>query len=445
MNLRRPAGLCAAALLSALPGAVIAASPGSRAGVGRTDFGGADQALAVALQPDGRIVAAGSTFSGDGEEFALARYTADGDLDPGFGRGGMVTTGFRGQDAAQAVAVEPDGRIVAAGTAQGSGLGTGAGDFALARYDADGAPDPTFGTAGTVTTDVGGADAVDAIAVQPDGRIVAVGSTLGPGGGDFALARYDADGSLDPGFGSGGIVTTDLGGEDQALAAALMPDGRIVVAGSTFGEAGGDFALARYLPDGSLDPSFGSGGVVRTDLGGADDEAFAVGVFPDGGVLAAGDTLNPGVFPGASDLALARYNADGTLDTAFGTGGMLTVDLGASDRAIAVFPRRDGGALVAASTLTLTGGRVALVRLTAAGRPDPRLAGTGSVVADFLPAAQPLAAALQPDRRLVVAGAVFDSGAGDFALARYRRDGTLDTTFGSPAAVPLPVSRPAAT
>jgi uncharacterized delta-60 repeat protein len=441
MNLRRLAGSGGAVLLSLLPTAVMAASPAPRTGVVRTDFGGADQAPAVALQPDGRIVAAGSTFGGDGEDFALARYTANGDLDPSFGRGGMVTTDFRGQDAAQAVAVEPDGRIVAAGTTQGSGLGTGAGDFALARYDADGSLDPTFGTAGLVTTDAGGADAVDAIAVQPDGRIVAVGSTLGPSGGDLALARYEPDGSLDPSFGSGGIVTTDVGGEDQALAVALMPDGRIVVAGSSFGEAGGDFALARYNPDGSLDPAFGSGGVVRTDLGGGDDEAFAVGVFGDGGVLAAGSTLNPGVFPGGGDLALARYGPDGRLDTAFGTGGTLTMDLGGSDRALAVFTRRDGGALVAAATLTLTGGRVALVRLTADGGLDPRLAGTGSVVADFLPSSQPLAAALQPDRRLVVAGATFGPGAGDFALARYRRDGTLDTTFGSPAPPP-PVSPP---
>ncbi len=168
-----------------------------------------------------------------------AAVAAPGDLDPSFGSSGKVTTDFGGSDAASAVAIQTDGRIVAAGR-------SGSGDFALARYNVDGSLDPTFGSSGMVMTDFGGSDAASAVAIQPDGRIVTAGRS---GSGDFALARYNADGSLDPSFGSGGKVTTDFGGFDLALGVALQSDGKIVAAGQ--GGSSFDFALARYNADGS--------------------------------------------------------------------------------------------------------------------------------------------------------------------------------------------------
>lgn len=187
------------------------------------------QANAVAVQPDGRIVTVGQ--AGAGSLFALARFSAAGAADPSFDGDGKTTAGFT-VEAAFATVLRSDGRMVAVGGSHG--------DFALARYDSAG------GLEAAVTTDFGAADVARASVAQPDGRIIAAGSS----GAAFALARYHTDGSLDPTFGR---ITTDFAGnQDEGNAAALQADGKIVVAGSS----GGDFALARYLPNGSLDPSF---------------------------------------------------------------------------------------------------------------------------------------------------------------------------------------------
>src|SRR6266536_6144139 len=174
-----------------------------------------------------------------------------------------------------------------------------------AAVAAAGALDPTFGIGGEVTTDFGGSDSAQAVAIQSDGKILAAGLS---GAGDFALARYNADGSLDPSFGSGGKVTTDFGGFDLALGVALQSDGKIVAAGQ--GGSSFDFALARYNADGSLDTSFGSGGKVTTDFG-VFDAATAVAIQRDGKIVATGSTFSSGF----QQFALARYNADGSLDT----------------------------------------------------------------------------------------------------------------------------------
>jgi uncharacterized delta-60 repeat protein len=206
-----------------------------------TDFGGFDIASDVAVQPDGRIVVVGETFSAL-NFWAIARYLPDGTLDAGFGTGGKTTTGFDATSGSSATTVllQSDGKIVAAGFARGIGATTIG--FSLARYETSGALDPTFGAGGTVFTPYGGI-AADA-AIQADGKIVAVGSS----GPHFALVRYDADGSLDPTFGVGGEVITDFGGADSANAVALQGDGRLVAAGSMEAVVGSpaDFAVARY-------------------------------------------------------------------------------------------------------------------------------------------------------------------------------------------------------
>src|SRR6185312_12779398 len=176
---------------------------------------------------------------------------AAGDLDGAFGTGGTVTTDFAGNgDEARAVAVQPDGKIVAAGGALGATV-----DFALVRYRPDGTLDATFGTGGKVTTDFGSAEQAFAVAVQPDGKIVVAGG----GATGFELARYNADGSLDGTFGAGGKVTTRFGlglPFTRAHAIVLQPDGKIVVAGTATSATAPDFGLARYNPNGSLDASF---------------------------------------------------------------------------------------------------------------------------------------------------------------------------------------------
>ena len=315
-----------------------------------TDFGGtgyfsADMGNAVVIQPDGRIIVAGSAGRGpdDGlSQFALARYRHNGRLDRTFGDGGLVMTDVAGKDDFIAsIALLPDGRIVAGGGTRVEDSVDGI-DFALARYLPDGALDRTFGGDGRVTTDfVGGHDVVSGIAVQPDGRVVAAGVTFRPGGADsFGIARYRADGSLDPTFGTGGRVAADLGGDRGAWAnaLALQPDGRIVVGGSI----AGDFGVARFGPDGSLDPSFGDGGVAVTafERGG---QVHALSVGDDGRIVAAGRADDPANM----NAALVRYRSDGTPDPTFGDGGRAVLaSLQAGEPAYGLLVQPDGRSVI---------------------------------------------------------------------------------------------------
>ena len=353
---------------------------------------------------------------------ALPAQAAPGALDPTFGTKGKVTTDFgSGFDGVNAVAVQVDGKIVAAGA-------TGAPDFALARYNTTGALDPTFGTGGKVTTDFGSVfDGVNAVAVQVDGKIVAAGTGKGPEDTDFALARYNTDGTLDTTFGSGGKVTTDFlpvsHDSDQAFALVVQPDGKIVAGGIGVGRlnpAGGpggwDFALARYDTHGTLDPTFGTLGKVTTDFSNNLDWAFALAQQADGKLVAAGfASVGSG-----QDGALARYNIDGTLDTTFGSGGKITTDLGTgSDIFRAVASQTDGRILAAGS---------GLARYNSNGTLDTTFGTGGKATTGFTG----FGMALQADGKIVTAGGVGGSGSNEnFALARYTTSGTLDSSFGT--------------
>src|SRR6266540_3094489 len=273
---------------------------------------------------------------------AAPAQASAGDLDPGFGRGGRVVTDFaRGAEEAFAVAVQADGKLVAAGRT-GEGGGSALGDWALARYRTDGTLDPSFGVGGKVASPFSGQ--IRALALTPDGQIVAAGFI----GSDFALARYNADGTHDAAFGTGGGVTTGFGDMfAEAHAVAIQADGKIVAAGHTGTVA---FALARYNPDGSLDPAFGTGGVVTTPFAGMFVEANGLVVRSDGRLVAAGGVLRNDL---TSAFVLAGYLPDGTLDLAFGTGGKLTTDFAGNDRARALAVQADGK-LVAVGTLNVT-------------------------------------------------------------------------------------------
>src|SRR6188768_2002106 len=196
---------------------------------------------------------------------------APGDLDVSFSGDGKQTTDYGGADAAAAVAMHADGKLVVAGTSDGN--------FALARYGADGALDPSFSGNGLVTTDLGGTDDGQGVVIQTDGKIVVAGGSEG----NFALARYTTDGGLDPSFSGDGRQTTDFGREDRATAVALQADGRIVVGGNS----GSDFALARYDANGGLDTSFSGDGKQTTDFGGT-DSSNDVAMAADGAIVVVG-------------------------------------------------------------------------------------------------------------------------------------------------------------
>ncbi|WP_327745230.1 calcium-binding protein [Streptomyces europaeiscabiei] len=298
-----------------------------------TDFeGGDDVAQGVAVQPDGKIVVVGRHQETDDEFagccwFTVARYNTDGSVDTSFGGGdGWVSPGLAGgaEDAA-GVAVRPDGRIVAGARAGGH--------FGLVRYLPDGSQDTSFGGGdGVVTTALSDAPDVGAtardLALQPDGKIVMIGD-VGQTSFDFALARYNPDGSLDTTFGGDGKVTTDLGGYNWGEAVVVQSSGKIVASGWT----GGRFTLVRYNLDGSLDSGFGTGGVATTDFGTGSAVNDLV-VQPDDRIVAGGTA--------GGDFALARFHVNGTLDTGFGTNGRTTTDFGGGDSAYGLALQPDG-------------------------------------------------------------------------------------------------------
>ena len=400
-----------------------------------TDFGGFEEASAVVVQPDGKLVAAGTAFVGANRDFALARYHPDGSLDTGFGAGGLVLTDFGDwtDDGAASLVIQPDGKLVAAGFSNAGRPGDF--DFALARYNPEGGLDTSFGVGGKLRTFFGGnSEGADALVIQPDGKIVAAGFSDGGNAGDsdFALARYNPDGSLDPtfdgGVGANGAFRTFFGGSSEsAKALVIQPDGKLVAAG--FSNAGGpgnfDFALARYNPDGSLDTGFGFGGTLRTFFGGDSEGANALVVQPDGKLVAAGFS-NAGA-PGDFDFALVRYLPDGSLDTGFGSGGTLRTFFGGDSEGANALVIQTDGKLIAAGFSNGAGPDdfdFAVARYNTDGVLDTSFSGGGSSggFRTFLGGGNfegAEALAIQPDGKLVAAGFSNSGGDDDFALTRY--------------------------
>ncbi len=414
-------------------------------GVVTTPIGpGNDEASALALQ-DGKIVLAGFGHNGTHEDFALTRYTSAGVLDTDFGSSGVVTTAAgSGVDYGYGVALQSDGKIVMVGdVTRGAVI-----DFGLVRFNSDGTVDTGFGVDGKVTTDFqsGGADYGAAVAVQPDdGKIVAAGRSNKGTVKDFAVARYNADGSLDTGFGNNGTTTTDFAsGEDRPYAMAVQDDGKIVVVGYANNGSDNDFAIARYNADGSLDTSFDGDGKVVTALGSGNDRARAVAVQGDGKIVVSGGI--------GGDFALARYNIDGSLDTGFGTNGTTTTTMSSGDdTALAVAFQSDGKIVAAGAAVIGDDYDFALARYNADGSLDTtfgtvsgstRTGWVTTPMSDHRDIAYGLL--LQSGGRIVVAGWAGNTAGGaarplDFALARYTEDGSLDADFGDGGKVTTPI------
>ncbi len=295
-----------------------------------------DALRALVSLDDGRYLGCGSFNTvATSYDFFVARFSSTGFADVGFGAGGVAVTPFTGAsqtstDQCNALAVQSDGSIVAAGMTTVAGHP----HVALVRYTSSGALDTGFGTGGLVDINaaalVNGDSEARALVLQADGKLLVAGYAFGSGTSDLLVMRLNTDGSPDGSFGSGGITRTAVGASDDfANAMVLQPDGRIVVAGSTYATGGQrDFVLARYTTAGLLDPSFGSGGVVTTAVGPSDDFAYSLILMPWGRLVAAGsariDTSTAG-----TDLAVVAYNADGSLDHYFGTGGKRMLNISA--------------------------------------------------------------------------------------------------------------------
>ena len=389
-----------------------------------TPLGFGDRVTCLAFQSDGKIIAAGASASRGiyyASDFALVRYQADGSLDLSFGFGGRVITDFLGdEDYVNAVALQRDGKIVVAGRGrEGATI-----YFGLARYNTEGSLDATFGSGGRLLTSFFGyGDDALAMAIQPDGKIIAGGRTFtGPTDVDFGLARYNTNGTLDATFGSGGKVHTDFGNYDLITAMAIQPDGKIVAGGDTTNkDTNTDFALARYNKDGSLDSSFGSGGKVVTDFFRQPDSVAALALQPDGKIVLAGDvSTDASPHDDAGGFGLARYNNDGSLDSTFGSGGKVITE-GELIAAHAVVIQPNGKIIAAGLAIhNRSDGDFALARYNSNGSLDPGFGSGGIVTTDFTPSDQAFALGLQSNGKVVAGGSVYDVTKGSgFALARY--------------------------
>jgi uncharacterized delta-60 repeat protein len=355
-GLPNPLGTEAFALVRFNPGGSPDTSFGNNGRVTLSFAGDESVANAVAIQPNGRIVAAGWKWQGHDagyKDFALARFTSEGKVDKSFSDDGRETTTFAGWDAATDVAIQPDGKIVAVGGSDNT-------DFAIARYDPDGTPDEHFDGDGKKATDFGANEWANAVEIQPtNGKIVVAGGTGTPT--SFALARYNTNGTLDTGSATGfdgdGKVVTGFGGDEDAYDVAIQPNGKIVAAGKSSGDSPStEFALARYNTDGSLDTGatgFDGDGKAETSISGYNIGASAVEIQDNGRIVAAGWTDDRDASADA-DFELIRYHSNGALDNSFDDNGKQATGFGGHDyaRAVAIQP---GGKIVAAGSTSGTG------------------------------------------------------------------------------------------
>ena len=428
------AGACAFALvlLSSLAGAGVPAqaSPGDldltfgSDGVVRTDLTHAeDDGFAVALQPDGKIVVAGEKgIGGPNPRLAIVRYGIDGSLDPSFGGDGTVSIDFtRRGDFAYAVRIQTDGKIVVAGAAAYDRPNS---RFALARVTSDGSLDPTFGGDGTVVTNLTPSyDWANGMALQPNGKIVLVGSvSAGSRNGKIGVLRYRPDGSLDPTFGGDGIVLRDpTPTYDDGLAVGIEADRQIVVAGGAgFDGPNERFVVMAFGPHGALDPTFGGDGEVFTDLTPRADVPFGLAIQDDGRIVVAGGAA---MDSGDPKFALVRYDRDGSLDPSLKGDGTVVTNVTPYDDgaySVAIDP---SGRIVAAGLAGNNGPvpRFATARYLADGTLDPTFGGDGKVTTNITPHFDSAwGVAVQPDGSIVCSGVAGAGGShASFAVLRY--------------------------
>ncbi|MEY3346465.1 MAG: hypothetical protein RIR40_190, partial [Actinomycetota bacterium] len=392
------------------------------------------RAEAVVVQSDGKIIAAGFSSSVGNNDFALARYNPDGQLDTSFGTAGIVTTSVRASSEITSVALQSDGKIVAAGWSYDNSF---VNNFGLARYNPDGQLDTSFGTAGIVTTSMGAqSSGAEEIKIQSDGKIVVAGYSETASITSFALARYNPDGSLDTSFGIGGKTTTSIEGNNEyANSLVIQSDGKIIAAGYSLNQTGlrndNDFALVRYNTNGSLDTSFGTGGKVTTAIGSGYDNINTIAIQGDGKIVAAGysDNIN-GIY---TDFALVRYNTNGSLDTSFGTGGKVTneIDPGDGSEAFSIVVQNDQKLVLAGSSFAGGGNSIiAVARYNVDGSLDTSFGTGGKTTTPIEALSRGRSVVVQTDGKILVAGSISDGTNLFFAVVRYL--GTSATAPDSP-------------
>ncbi|MEO8765511.1 MAG: T9SS type A sorting domain-containing protein [Ginsengibacter sp.] len=398
------------------------------------DRGGTDSvpihiqsATALGIQADGKIVVGGYASNGLDADFAIARYSLDGTLDASFDNDGRQTTNFGAYDNAYSLAIQSDGKIVLAGyTYVGPNY-----NFAVVRYNINGTPDPSFNGNGKQTANLGSdLQTGNSVAIQSDDKIVVAGYTItAPDDNDFAVVRFNTNGSLDNTFDNDGMLTTDFStSDDYAGSIAIQSDNKILVAGYSYVYSPGlnaqHVAVSRYNTNGSLDDTFADHGKLEGDSKQGDTWFNTTAIQTDGKIVAAGFTWNGSNY----DFAVARFNINGTPDSTFSDDGKQVTNLGATDVAYSMVIQPDGKIVVAGNSKT----QFAIARYNINGSLDNTFSGDGKLVIPMGFADACKSVALQNDGKIVLVGYTFTDatyGPASFAVARLNANGTLDNTF----------------
>ena len=375
----------------------------------------------VAVQADGKLVLVGSTIGPDStEDFGIVRLNANGSPDTGFGTNGLVGIPFDAGAAERAtsVVIQSDGKIVVSGSVQ---FGSTGWDWGVIRLNSNGTLDTSFNTpTGKLEINFSAEDFANDMLIQPDDKVVIVGTVRPNASKDLAIARLTTAGILDGSFvGPAGRIFIDInaGNEDDAFGVARQADGSLIIAGRSAGQTGGgDFCLVRMTSAGAIDTTFGFGGAVLTPVGTQNDAAHSVAVQSDGKIVAAG-IANSGLF---NEAAFVRYLSNGTADSTFSGDGKVTVDVvpADADSVESVLIQSDGK-IIGAGT---GGGSNILIRLDTAGVLDPTFGGgDGKVIENVAPISSSVnRAILQPDGRIVTVGVGAGSNpAAGFTAARF--------------------------
>jgi uncharacterized delta-60 repeat protein len=392
-------------------------------------------AVTMAVQPDGKIVAAGFATVKDDQIFALARYNADATLDPSFGETGTIVTPFDADYAiAVKVALQPDGKIVVVGTTFSIG-GLGSEDGLIVRYNANGSLDRTFGGGhGFAVVDVPGADAaVFDIDIEADGKLFALGFATttydGPDSSRLLLMRLNADGSVDTSYGDRGMLRVFPHEAGGGAPGRLLPDGTILAAGYDFKAQ--HLRVSRLLRDGTVDRTFNDGRPAEANLPTEVKRVLHVTLQSDGKIVLLGQGTFAKSFDRSGELAsnspdifLARLNADGTRDITFGRNGIMVTDVPLSggpthdDPASQMALQPDGKVLVAATVMPAGGSQMlaALLRYGTDGELDPSFGNNGIVMASFTDPSRstyqaiPRGITVQADGKILLAAEAMEPG-----------------------------------
>ena len=429
--------LSAMAVISASTPSLIAAPGSLDAGFNTTgvvikDFGASEALCAVAVLPDGKIVAAGTTDVSGHDDILVVRYLPNGTLDPSFSVDGSEITNLLGtsNETATAMAIQPDGKIVVVGYTDATS-GTNLNMFAV-RFNANGGLDSSFGFSGKYTIDPtpSADDRATGVRILSDGKIMIGGSARTNSSTTFALARLTTSGVLDNTFSGDGYQEV-AAGYSECQAMAVQPDGKIILVGESKSGGNEDFVVARCNSDGTLDNTFSTDGVVKTNIIGK-DAAYATTLQPDGKIVVVGHGN------GGTDSVVVRYLTDGTLDTSFSLDGIYQESFGTFSSFSAVVLEANGKILLGGASGPLAGRNSTIVRLTTSGVLDETFGGDGYEIKDLKLANGDFifGMAFSPDGRLVAAGKAGNS-TGDIVLSRYNFFQKTDALVGPSASVLL--------